>query len=101
MSYHYASDEDERDPHRLPSIETFFVEAKEFDPESDHTWMGERAQEEMGDESDPERLAEVQADLEGWYWWNCFPGCLPEGEANGPFRSEREALQAARNLWGE
>lgn len=21
----------------------------------------------------------------GWYWWACFPGCLPDGEPNGPF----------------
>lgn len=23
----------------------------------------------------------------GWYWWACFPGCLPDGEATGPFRT--------------
>lgn len=22
---------------------------------------------------------------EGWYWWSCFPGCLPDGEPSGPF----------------
>lgn len=21
----------------------------------------------------------------GWYWWPCFPGCLPDGEPSGPF----------------
>jgi hypothetical protein len=21
----------------------------------------------------------------GWYWQACFPGCLPDAEANGPF----------------
>lgn len=21
----------------------------------------------------------------GWYWWSCFPGCLPDGEQHGPF----------------
>lgn len=29
----------------------------------------------------------------GWYWWSCFPGCLPDGEPNGPF--ETEALAEA------
>ena len=25
-------------------------------------------------------------DLEpGFYWWACQPGCLPDGEPNGPF----------------
>ena len=31
----------------------------------------------------------------GWYWWICFPGCLPEGDgiltARGPFLSEQAA----------
>jgi hypothetical protein len=21
----------------------------------------------------------------GWYWWPCFPGCLPDGDPSGPF----------------
>jgi len=28
----------------------------------------------------------------GWYWWACFPGCLPDGDAVGPFDNEAEAL---------
>ena len=28
---------------------------------------------------------------EGWYWWNCQPGFLPEGEPQGPHDSEDEA----------
>src|SRR5512147_1800821 len=31
-----------------------------------------------------------------WYWWSCFPGCLPDGEPNGPFETEEEALADAR-----
>lgn len=31
----------------------------------------------------------------GWYWWACFPGCLPDGEANGPFASSIEAYYDA------
>lgn len=27
----------------------------------------------------------------GWYWWACFPGCLPDGEPSGPFNTEQEA----------
>jgi hypothetical protein len=29
--------------------------------------------------------AGAQGTLPGWYWWSCFPGCLPEGDAFGPF----------------
>lgn len=32
----------------------------------------------------------------GWYWWACFPGCLPDGEAEGPYITEAEAVLAAR-----
>ncbi len=32
----------------------------------------------------------------GWYWWACFPGCLPDSEPNGPFDTEADAyLDAA------
>tara|TARA_R100001244_G_scaffold112878_1_gene83544 strand:- start:1747 stop:2088 length:342 start_codon:yes stop_codon:yes gene_type:complete len=27
----------------------------------------------------------------GWHWWACFPGCLPDGDATGPFKTEVEA----------
>lgn len=23
----------------------------------------------------------------GWYWWSCFPGCLPDSDPIGPFPS--------------
>jgi len=35
------------------------------------------------------------ADHEGWYWQPCFPGCLPDGDAMGPFSSELEAMNDA------
>lgn len=31
----------------------------------------------------------------GWYWWPCFPGCLPDGDPVGPFASSRQALEDA------
>jgi len=31
----------------------------------------------------------------GWYWWACLPGCMPDGEAKGPFASSRQAHQDA------
>ena len=27
----------------------------------------------------------------GFYWWPCFPGCLPDGEPNGPFATAEGA----------
>jgi len=31
----------------------------------------------------------------GWYWWACEPGCLPDGPAIGPFKTEQEAMDDA------
>ena len=32
----------------------------------------------------------------GFYWWSCFPGCLPDGEPNGPFDTEALAIADAQ-----
>jgi hypothetical protein len=34
----------------------------------------------------------------GWYWWSCFPGCLPDSQPFGPFDTEAEAIADARNI---
>ena len=31
----------------------------------------------------------------GFYWWSCFPGCIPDGSASGPFKSEQDAIKDA------
>ena len=33
----------------------------------------------------------------GWYWWACFPGCLPDGDAIGPFATPKDAYYDAIN----
>lgn len=33
----------------------------------------------------------------GWYWWACFPGCLPDSEfPKGPFNTSKAAWDDAR-----
>lgn len=32
----------------------------------------------------------------GWYWWACFPGCMPDGDACGPFETEQAAIDDAQ-----
>jgi hypothetical protein len=36
-------------------------------------------------------------ELEGWYWWACFPGCLPDSDPNGPFATKAQALADAQD----
>ena len=33
----------------------------------------------------------------GWFWWSCFPGCLPDGACYGPFKTEQEAFEDAND----
>lgn len=30
-----------------------------------------------------------------YYWWSCFPACLPDGDAIGPFDTYQEAFDDA------
>lgn len=39
---------------------------------------------------------------QGWYWWPCFPGCLPDSEQpNGPFPTAEGAYLDAMDGKGE
>ena len=40
-----------------------------------------------------ERLKE----LEGFYYWFCLPGCMPDSSPLGPFETEAEAIESLRN----
>lgn len=75
----YSNPKRASDPHALPDVEVFFLSARQAVGLAMHT----------GD--DPES-AEA-----GWYWWACFPGCLPDGEPSGPYATEAEALADAQS----
>jgi hypothetical protein len=74
----YSDQEREGDPYALPDVEVFYL-----------------SEDEVGDEADPDSCF---ADLSGagWYYWPCFPGCMPDGDPIGPFDSEEEAIADAR-----
>lgn len=80
MAQHYSNPKRESDPYALPDVETFFQE----------TCMVRGI--ECRTEDDDDALCEHA----GWYWQACFPGCLPDGEPYGPFATEAEALEDAR-----
>lgn len=82
MPYIYSEPEREHDAHTLPDVEVFYVGLSTVDdlfPDND------------GD----------TADLIGWYWWYCFPGCLPDGEPMGPFKTRALAEDDAREYAAE
>ena len=67
MTQYYRDPTRESNPHALPDLEVFYI----------------------GEEEDFQLPP-------GWYWWVCFPGCLPASDAMGPFNTKAEALADAR-----
>ena len=70
MTQFYSRHEDTHNPWRLPDCEVFYITREDI-------LAG------MADEgSEP-----------GYYYWYCFPGCMPEGEPIGPFDTEENAIK--------
>ena len=79
-------------------------EAKVFDSQSGyHRFHTEETQEPYGSLevfwSDDRQMVVTDDEGErrgpGWYWWACFPGCIPDGEPSGPFATSRQARKDA------
>ena len=30
-------------------------------------------------------------EADGWYWWACFPGCMPDSDPSGPYDTAEDA----------
>lgn len=104
MSQHYSNPARESDPYALPDIEVFELTATEVAAgNEDLVWeygkrhkfrlasMNSRVREEMLDAIVAEEGIEG-----GWFWQACFPGCLPDGEPMGPYKTRKEAIAAAQ-----
>jgi len=80
----YSNPKRASDPHALPDLEIFEV--------------GERGYVDGVESVGP--LAglvwKYEGKQPGYYWWPCFPGCLPDSEPTGPFGTQEEALQNAQ-----
>tara|TARA_R110002020_G_scaffold449253_1_gene662294 strand:+ start:9877 stop:10161 length:285 start_codon:yes stop_codon:yes gene_type:complete len=94
MSQIYSDKSRKKDPYALPDVEVFYVsdtEAKE-----NRSVMVNECTRAFFDEEHAGNLTES-----GWYWWSCFPGCLPDSEAIGPFETEELAIENAQNAHEE
>ena len=40
---------------------------------------------------------EESGETGGWFWWACFPGCLPDSEPVGPFDTWQAAKADAQD----
>lgn len=105
MSQAYSNPYRESDPHALPDIEVFELTAREVaEQDEDLIWeymkrrefrlaaMSARDRDRMFD-----AMIEEECITGGWFWWACFPGCLPDSAPMGPFASKAEALADAQN----
>jgi len=79
MGQFYIDVAREDDTYSLPDAETFYVTPV------DAAYNLENLDHDEGAITEP-----------GWYWWSCFPGCLPDSEAFGPWPTEAEAIADAR-----
>ncbi len=82
MAQAYSDPERETHPYALPDIEV---------------WHGtERYCENCGEFDNYCDCRADKVEKTGYWYWFCFPGCLPNGNPIGPFDTETEALENAR-----
>ena len=77
MTQVYSDPERESDPHALPNFEVFYHNGK------DTVTFDNGAESHFGMTT-------------GYYYWPCFPGCLPDSDPIGPFETEESAIADLR-----
>jgi hypothetical protein len=104
MAQAYSNPDRESDPHALPDIEVFELTAREvaeMDEDMVYEYM-KRHEFRLATMNSQTREAMFDAMIEaegiqgGWFYWFCFPGCLPDSTPFGPYDSYKEALKAAQ-----
>lgn len=90
----YSDPTREGDPHALPDIEVFYVR-EDCGKVCSKTHVGADPEPPPGWYSYGPVDCKVLTEP-GWYWWACFPGCLPDSDPIGPFATEEEALADAQ-----
>ena len=93
----YSDPARELDQHALPDIEVFYMSYTEFMTADADSWMAELMRDNPAYPIN-NTAHDTASNLAGFYWWSCFPGCLPDGEPIGPFETEAEALADAQDI---
>ncbi len=104
MSQHYSNPDRESDPHSLPDVEVFELTAREV-AERDEDMIFEfmkRREFRLASMNSRDREKMFDAMIEengikgGWFYWFCFPGCMPDSDAFGPYPTQKAAIEAAQ-----
>lgn len=85
MTQVYSVPSREEDKYSLPDVEVFYINRP----------RGFEGLAYIGEMIVDESMVEYSLD-EGWYYWYCLPGCLPDGDPIGPFDTEQLAIDDAQ-----
>ena len=76
----YSNPDRASNEYALPDVEVFYWDAADAADFNDYSLIAN---------PDSQYVA-------GWYYWACFPGCMPDSDPIGPFNSEAEAISNAQ-----
>ena len=96
MSQHYSDPTREHDEHALPDVEVFPARYANCEECGELLISPDLRTTQCACHACNGRVTSCYADAAFFYWF-CFPGCLPDSEAIGPFASRAEALADARD----
>lgn len=102
----YSDPRREDEPTALPDIEVFYQDGSDifeggYEGRCDSCGRHGMLADGFGSEQPLCLACAKESYGPGWYWWSCFPGCLPDSEPNGPFETDAEALADAQANAGE
>lgn len=108
MAYHYSNPNRSTNPHALPDVEVFSA-IYSYCPSCNSLVLSDMSRlEYKGAWATSPFICDSAKDCRGpfepdaatvktgWFWQSCYPGCLPDGDPNGPFDTDAEALADAQ-----
>ena len=90
----YSDSKRESDPYSLPDVAVWDSHYCDC-PECGNTVLYNNARSAACPEC-AKVFAVSGSDPVGWFWWTCLPGCLPDGDINGPYDTRELALADAQ-----
>lgn len=74
----------------MAPVEVFYMFADDIVKAGpDSVWWDMLSEEEAFDPA--HGIVKAAKSLEGWYFWTCHAGCIPDSDPIGPFPTEEEA----------
>lgn len=106
MAFHYVNEKRANDATYLPSIQTWQADVLEIQCPRCGDGLIPRTDADDATEAFCLGCSHMRPAVltgnRGWFFWFCFPGCMADSEAVGPYDTEADALAAAREgAWEE